>query len=341
MASAPPQDEDFNKDIRLGSLFGPQYIESYAESWKALLPNARKVALPILYLQRHTFELLVKELLIGALATRSALYALDELFGTVTRAGPTERDDLEKAHSTHSFSDLFPRLERNLVALGRPRLPTEFGQARVLLTDVDEDRPDRLRYETVFIRKTRTTQRSFPTGFGGVPKKIAPCHKVGSLLEDILLARSESLSAFVNDTAAPATELVEFYTAVWEYHRESEADVLSRLSPITEATRDGSVKWEEFSSASLKISEHQDLKTVASHVADVCLQTTFLDRLLTIVILKDARGEISWRDSEFFLAARRPNGTLTAGIWIGECQSNLVYEIQEAFSRPIANGPSE
>jgi hypothetical protein len=334
LQGTPQQDANSFQTIRIGSLFSSSYVESYAEAWKALLPNAGKMALPVLYLQRHTLELLVKDLLLGALETRSELHALDDLFGTATSAGPPDPDDLEKAHTTHAFGELFPRLERNLAALGRPPLPEAFTKARKLLTDVDEDRPDRLRYETVFSRKQRTTERSFPTGHGGKPQKLAPCEEVGSLLNEILLSRSESLSALVEHTSPPTCELSEFYTSAWESLQEAEAAVVHCLGPLTEATRDGGINWQEASSEGLNLQEHEILKRIESRdVAPVCHETWFRERLLTILVLKNSRGEISWHDSGFFLAARRPNGTLTAGVWPSDCQSNLIYEIQEAYKR--------
>jgi hypothetical protein len=321
-----------DKGIRLGSLFGPTYLDSYSEAWKALLPNARKLALPILYLQRHTFELLLKDLLLGALDARAELHALDDLFGTAEGPAP-EPDDFQKAHTTHSFAELFPCLERNLAALRRPCLPQAFIRARTLFTNVDEDRPDRLRYATMFSRKQRTTQRSFPTGHGGEPTKYAPCAEVASLLDEIMRAREETLSAFVKHTDPPTSELAQFFTAAWECYQESEAEVLHRLAPLTAGTRDGGIVWRTASSARLNIRDHPDLKRFASVVAEVCLECRFRDRILTIIILKDSTGKISWGNSEFFLSTRRPNGTLTTGAWASECQSNLIYEIQEAFKR--------
>lgn len=316
------------KGVRLGSLFGPSYIESYAEAWKTLLPNTRKLALPVFYLQRHTFELLVKELLLGALQTRSELHALDDLFGTAESAGPAEPDDYEKAHTTHSFSELFPCLERSLTALRRPSLPEAFAAARRLFTEVDEDRPDRLRYETVFNRKQRMAQPSFPNELAGKRQKLAPCDQVGSLLKEILLARQASLSPFSHHATPPTTELAKFYTAAWESSQESEAEVLHRLGSLTAATRDGCVKW-AVSSGGLNIQEHPDLKSITSAVFDGHLEARFRDRLLTIVMLKNSTGEVS----DSFLAARRPNGTLTSGIWISNYELDLISEIREALNR--------
>jgi hypothetical protein len=328
-----PKSAGEDKGIRLGSLFGPTYLDSYSEAWKVLLPNAKRLALPILYLQRHTFELLLKDLLLGALDARAELHAMDDLFGTADGPGPTEPDDFQKAHTTHSFAELFPCLERNLAALRRPSLPQAFIRARTLFTNVDEDRPDKLRYATTFSRQRRTTQRSFPTGHGGGPTKYAPCAQVASLLDEILQAREEALSAFVKHTEPPTSEIAQFFTAAWECYQESEGEVLHRLAPLTAGTRDGGIVWRTTASARLNIHEHPDLKSVASVVAEVCLESPFRGRVLTILILKDSSGQIGWGHSQFFLAARRPNGTLTAGTWVSECQSNLIYEIQEAFKR--------
>lgn len=334
LQTARRQEADPFQGIRIGSIFGPSYMESYAEAWRGLLPNAVNLALPLLYLQRHTFELLVKELLIGTLETRAELHALDDLFGTTKGAGPLDPDDLEKAYTTHALGELFPCLERNLRALRRPTLPDEFVKLRKLFTDVDEDRPDRLRYDTMFNRKQRTTQRSFPTGRSGKPPKHAPCYAVAALLDEILRARSESLAACVEHQPPPVGELTEFYTATWESTEESEATVVYSLSPLVSATRDGSLKWNGISSAGLDLREHEVLRRIENDaLAPFCLEASLDERLLTMVILKNARGEINWGDSSFFLAARRPNGTLTAGVWASDCQSNLIYEIQEAFKR--------
>jgi hypothetical protein len=322
-----------SEPIPIGGVFGLSYVDSYSEAWKALLPDARNFALPILYLQRHTFELLVKELLVGALKARSEFQILDDLFGTLSSAGPLNPDDFEKAHSSHSFRELLPCLGRNLAALARPPLPAQFDQAAKLFTAVDEDQPDRLRYQTMFSRKQRTTQRSFPLGLGGEPRKLAPCHEVGALLEQILLARSASLSALISHEEPPGTELSLFYTAALDCYQESERTVAYRIEEVATSTRDGTTEWTEADASSLDVTEHEILKRFGRELAPVCLESSFRERRLTIVILLGAGGKISWRDSGFFLAARRPNGTLTSGVWASETQSNLIYEIQEAFKR--------
>lgn len=328
---SPPTDS--GKGSRLGGLFGPSYTDSYAAAWRKLLPATRELALPIVYLQRHTFELLVKELLQGALATRSELYQLDELFGTASSAGPTSPDDFITAHTTHWFSELFPPLEKNLAALGWPALPEQFANVRTLLDNVDEGRPDRLRYETMFSRRKRTTERSFPAWVRDCEVNYAPCDELASLLDEVVEARSQSLKAFVDHTDPPTTDLGKFYTQVWESQREAVYEANASVGRVVGATRDGTIQWVPVSSRVLTIAEHPDLKDCAGDLWDECLEARVRDRLLTITILKDSKGQFSWRDSGFYLATRRPNGTLTLGVWPDECQSSLIYEVQEAFKR--------
>jgi hypothetical protein len=331
--------KDSGKGIRLGGFFGPSYTECYTAAWKKLLPTTRGLALPIVYLQRHTFELLVKGLLQGALATRAELYQLDELFGTALSAGPTSPDDFITVHTTHSFGELFPPLEKNMAALGWPALPEQFAKVRQLLDGVDEGRPDRLRYETMFSRRKRRTERSFPAWVRDGEPKYAPCDKLASLLNEIVEARSQSLKAFVDNTDPPTTELGQFYTHIWESQREAEYDANASVGAVVGATRDGTIQWVPVSSQVLNVAEHPNLKDCAGDLLDECLEARFRDRVLTIAILKAANGQFSWRDSGFYLATRRPNGTLTSGVWPDECQSSLIYEIQEAFKRAHEAAP--
>ena len=67
------------------------------------------------------------------------------------------------------------------------------------------------------------------------------------------------------------------------------------------------------------------------------LETTFDGRLLTLVVLKGAvqvsGSGGSRQENGYFLAARRPNGTLTAGLWPDDHRSSLVNETIRAFRR--------
>ncbi len=191
-------------------------------AWWRLMPNSERLALPILYLQRHAFELLVKGILKSAIYERSALHNLDEMFGTASGPGPASPKDLELAHKTHEFKELLPRVKANLGALGRS-LPPEFDELEKLFFDVDEDRPDRLRYETVSSKKG--PERSFSTVLDKGARKYAPCAEVAQLLTEILKAKQLALNTFVEDGPPPESVLGRFFFAGYEAHRETEAAV--------------------------------------------------------------------------------------------------------------------
>jgi hypothetical protein len=68
-----------------------------------------------------------------------------------------------------------------------------------------------------------------------------------------------------------------------------------------------------------------------------CLEADFHSRRLTILVLKEviqvsSTGGDRLEDA-FFVAARRPNGTLTAGLWPDENQSSLMHEVRQALQR--------
>jgi len=327
--AAPPNKER----ILLGGLF-ESYEDAYAEAWWRLMPNREGLALPILYLQRHTFELLVKGILESAIAERSTLHELDELFGTAAGPGPANPTDLDLARATHKFRELFPRLEANLGALGRS-IPSEFAELEQLFHEVDEDRPDRLRYATLFSKKR--SDRSFPTAFDKRPRKYAPCAEVAELLAKILEAKHLALKAVVEDELPPESVLGRFFFAEYEASEEVEATVRTRLGAVAAATRDGDIHWVEVPSSCLRLEDHAVLKDMVKAVDKNCLEADFHSRRLTILVLKEviqvsSTGGDRLEDA-FFVAARRPNGTLTAGLWPDENQSSLMHEVRQALQR--------
>jgi hypothetical protein len=323
-----------NKErILLGGFF-ESYEDAYAEAWWRLMPNREGLALPILYLQRHTFELLVKGILESSIAERSTLHDLDELFGTASGPGPANPTDLELAHTSHKFKELFPRLKANLSALGRS-LPSEFAELEKLFCEVDEDRPDRLRYATLFSKKR--SDRSFPTVFDKRPRKYAPCSEVAEPLTRILEAKRLALKAVVESEPPPESALGRFFLREYEACEEVEAAVRARLGPIATATRDGDIHWIEVPTSCLRLDDHPALKDMAKEVHKNCLETEFRNRRLNILVFEEAisvRGTSGDRlENAFFLAARRPNGTLTAGLWPDDSQSNLMHEVRQAYRR--------
>lgn len=321
--------------IPLGGLF-ESYEESYANAWRALMPDARKMALPILYLQRHTFELLVKSTLKGAIAERSTLNDLDELFGTTSGPGPEAPTDFELVHTTHAFSSLFPRLEANLAALGRGPLPDEFLKLRQLFFEVDEDRPDRLRFETLFSRKKGTTTRSFPHAWGGEQRKAAPCQEVADLLETVLAAQKSTIDHFVHESPPPDSLIGRFFVDDYEGYLACEGEVQARLSPITRASREGQLHWNEVQPADIRIEPPHSLERLAKDVnGGLCAnfegRPLVLIWLKGVVLVSGTKGK--HHEDAFFLAAQRSNGTITAGVWPSDYQSNLANEAIRSFRR--------
>jgi hypothetical protein len=300
------------------------------------MPNVKDLALPILYLQRHTFELLVKGLLASAIDERRILHELDELFGTTLGHGPATPSDFELAHTTHELSKLVPRLVANLAALDRSPLPPEFEQLQKLFVDVDKDRPDKLRYATQFNRSKGTTSRSFPGVWERQGRKFAPCDEVGALAK-LLETRKVALDAIVNDELSPDSELGRFFFREYEASQAVvDGAVRSRLGPITRATRDGDIHWTDVPPEQVRFDEHPVLADMAKDVGGG-LETTFNGRCFMLVWLRGvvqvSGSDGKRREDDFFLAARRSNGTLTAGVWPQDGQSDLAYEAIRAYRR--------
>jgi hypothetical protein len=332
----PKPEAEHPERIPLGGFF-ESYEESYANAWRELMPKSQNMALPILYLQRHTFELVIKAVLKSTIEERRTLHELDELFGTTSGPGPGAPTDFELVHTTHEFGRLLPRLVANLVALGRPSMPEEFGLLRDLFFSVDEDNPDRLRFGTQFSRRKGTTTRSFPHFWEDKKKKSAPCQEVADLLEKVLTARKGALDKAVGrDTPPPDSPLGHFFLAEYEAYLATEEEVSSRLGPISEASRNGELHWSEVEAKSIHVEAPHALETLTQNVSGG-LTATFQGRTLILVWLKGivqvsrSKGEL--HEDSSFLAAQRPNGTLTAGVWLEGYQAKVADEVIEAFKR--------
>lgn len=322
--------------IRLGSIW-VSYVESYYEASKKLQPATPRLAYPILYLQRHTFELLTKEILSALLEIREQRDDLDILFGSLEGTGAVDPADVDVANSTHRFSDIFPCLERNLAVLGLPALPRPFHECRKAFDDVDDERPDRLRFETLFNKKHRTSQRSFPHDLDD-KATYAPCDAIGSVLDQIVVARERQLENTVSTPHVPAgNELDNFYWKFWQACDDAEHDIVAALAPLVEATRKGELVWKWTSDPSLRVQEHPELKGLATTMFVQYLEANFRSRTFVLVVLRDLitvrSGSGTRNENGFYLAGRRVNGTLTTGVWPDHSQSNLLYEIQESFKK--------
>lgn len=310
------------KGAPLGDLF-ESYEGQYAQAWQLLMPKAEEMTLPILYLQRHTFELMIKELLLSALNERKDLHTLDEIFGTAAGSGPALESDFSLAYGEHKFKKLFPRLIENRKALGRSKLPSVLEELKNLFIGVDDDEPDRLRYETQ--RKNKVVHRSFNLPWEDDPKH-APCEAVAQLMGQLISERQDALERHINEQDAPKTEIGKFYLDEFECQQAMDGMVWSRFNPIRDATKEGQIRWRRVPKEHFRVGEHPTLGQYAGQVIDG-LEAEYEGRTLALVNLSDmVRSRTGGSHPAYCFGARRPNGTLTEVVWPDEFQSNLVNE---------------
>jgi hypothetical protein len=325
--------EQESRAIEIGGVL-TSYPGSYAAAWRRLLPANASVALPTLYLQRHTLELLLKQVLVALLAIREQRQVSDDLFGLLESAGPVEQADYDSAYASHNLQQLCNAVQRNLTALELPALPAVFNKVIKLLGDVEEGHPDRLRYPTLFARKTRRITRSFGVGSGTTGQKLAPIEEIGGLLMDIFEGQA---SAFVptGDTAS-ALLTSAFYRALVVTEEYAEHQLTERLLAIELATRRNEVRWGLVSEPQLNVAEHPTLREAAVDLDRHYATATYCGRMLVLVSLRRDPAvwspESAFLEDAFLLASRRPNGTLTEGIVLRKGQEELVSCIRRALT---------
>jgi hypothetical protein len=151
-------------EARFGTLFHEAiYEDAYAEAATVLFDHATRqgrlseLAQPILYLQRHTLELVLKDALRGLHQIRRARSLDADLFGgdLVPEISGKERKTLA---SSHDLGCLMRLVTRNLQLLGFADLPPSFGQAVDIFGKFEQDDPSRFRYPL-----TTEEKRSFAT----------------------------------------------------------------------------------------------------------------------------------------------------------------------------------
>lgn len=141
----PPSPPASDIKIRLDGFFRLTYSDAYTAAWQALLPRAKELAIPILYLQRHALELRIKDLIRSCLAIRDEMHLGHEVFGLPE---PSALQTEARVTTGHKFEKLFNCLVRNLEILNLPPLPEEYQRARELLEVVEDGDETRLRYDT-------------------------------------------------------------------------------------------------------------------------------------------------------------------------------------------------
>lgn len=216
--------ESFADAARLGSLWGPGVLEAYALSWRELLGHEHKLARVIVYLQRHTFELLLKRMLSTALQVRKTLHG----WGRIA-TGPTAEDEAT-LHGTHNLAKIREGLDCTFKHLGWLPTPLAIRELVEVFTEIESQEASRLRYEMVRDKRSKELVKSFPNELDEGKPIYVSCRAIGRQLDDILSAYALNSDDEPPTVRAPLTELQAFfldYDARWrEVADEDMAGVL-------------------------------------------------------------------------------------------------------------------
>jgi hypothetical protein len=155
---------------RLGGTWRtPDYVESYLRASRALVDHAvaadelDELALPNFYLQRHTFELVLKDLL-------RSLYELGDMDQRLADAEQNARAIFhpsvgarDRVEQSHDLTQLLRDLEQALIGMGygASALPPELRQLVATIVRLEAGFESRSRYPRVG-RRGAPLQHSFP-----------------------------------------------------------------------------------------------------------------------------------------------------------------------------------
>lgn len=206
------------KGVRLGSIMAPSFTKAYAQAWRKLLPFEREVAIPIVYLQRHTFELFLKRLLETALRVRVGLHERGDAESSNRPKLPCRRD-WRAARKEHDFREIFKRLNGSLLLLELPALPRQFDELRHQFDAIEQTDPTRTRYSMVHEGGQMVDSFASELDRSGRPRTYADCSEIGRRLDELMSASDRALSDTTpNAPEQPPTELERFFelfVAVW------------------------------------------------------------------------------------------------------------------------------
>jgi hypothetical protein len=299
--------------IRLGGLFAPGYIESYAAAWRELLPKAREVAIPILFLQRHTLELIVKDVIHDLLITREEIRLGHEVFGLPAILDVIDQDtwstQWKRLHREHEFDPLFDDLTTNLKLLDLPQLPSEYQTAKDLVHSVDDGAGTRFRYDT-----DRTRRRSF----GITERPIAPIAELASILETIISVHSR-----VSERGA---DPVSFLDQIYQHWVGVNYDVGAAVHQLEERTRNDQVVWTRAKAPQVESGRNSDYDSIGPF-HDTCLTTENEGRQMVIF----SRLAVDDRMPDYL--ACYDDGNLSRLLWPPEYQSNLWFAAIDSVKR--------
>jgi len=163
--------------VKVGGLFHqPDYLAAYHKATRHLMQVGQidELAMPILYLQRHTLELLLKTLRDGAEEAIEAKQQIQQAKGL-----PVVPHSTAKKRKNHGLGDLLKEAEAALSALGWSVPVPGLRELVALCQSVEGDDETRWRYAT-----GKKGQRSFPVGLSE-PRVELPVFEIQYRLNQI------------------------------------------------------------------------------------------------------------------------------------------------------------
>lgn len=181
--------------VRVGGLFHqPDYLVAYHKATRHLMQVGQidELVMPIMYLQRHTLELLLKTLRDGA---EEAIHATQQIQDA--KGLPVVPYLTTKNRKNHRLGELLTEAEAALSALGWPVPVPGLRELVALCQFAEGDDETRWRYAT-----GKKGQRSFPVGLSK-PRVELPVFEIqdrlNQIAEDEQLGKTED-EIFKRDT---------------------------------------------------------------------------------------------------------------------------------------------
>lgn len=314
--------------VRLGGFFAISYTKAYTAAWQRLLSSSRQLAIPILYLQRHTLELVVKDILESLLNAREEMEMCRDVFGPESQDDPGDMkewaEDMKLVNVCHTFDDLLECLERNRKILGLLDLPQDFYSAKALLDHIEDGDPTRLRYSTVrgagWTRKKPRMVSSFEGSFRAEPK-IADLDALSPVLSRIVCVHHA-----LSDPAGPNQKASSFIDHVWMCEQYKRSRIASRLHQLDTATRAGLIVWKETTEPRLIIKGHTDFDDTAfrDSMYSEYLFTEHEGRRYVILGFRANGSRKGSQEMSFMFTHQRSDGTLSRLLFADDYESNII-----------------
>jgi hypothetical protein len=348
LSPPPPTDYDYvaehvelpalitpsHSKIRLdGNVFSIDYTTAYAAAWQHLAGRANELAIPLLYTQRHSFELILKGVLRTLLGVRYQMQLGHDIFGWPLAAKLNDqRDwnkDWERSHREHKFGVLFEVIDKNRDLLDLPPLPADFHAARAFFDELDPDGDGaRFRYPVVWDKQIEARVSSFPRHIGLAEEKP----RIAQLKDlCVVLARLASEYCRAPDETDDVHGEVRFHQALVEMGNAAHCEFANNMRALEKATEAGQLRWARARTPPLNVEKHPDF-TDPERVGRLCPEYVALDcegrRLVIVMIGDDVEtygGGKAGRENAFLLTRQRiEDGTLGDLIMPQAYQSNLI-----------------